>query len=177
MRIQTVQGDSGYSQINMVTDVYSHIIDEERRRNAEMYEDAFYEKKELTAEYGKGFTKTNLYHFYSFYKEYPKIFHSASGKSLLSWMHCGNVKRVCFMCKITTHETYPFVFNRDYCPYNSLFFFSQLCLNILETFTFSKSAFLHLSTKAISLSIASLLNSSIAFASAIRVFSNNSCSI
>lgn len=24
--------------------------------------------KELTAEYGKGYTKTNLYHFYSFYK-------------------------------------------------------------------------------------------------------------
>ena len=27
--------------------------------------------KELTAEYGKGFTKTNLYNFYSFYKTYP----------------------------------------------------------------------------------------------------------
>lgn len=43
--------------------------------------------KELTAEYGKGFTKTNLYHFYSFYKMYPEIFHSASGKLLLSWTH------------------------------------------------------------------------------------------
>ena len=43
--------------------------------------------KELTAEYGKGFTKTNLYHFYSFYKAYPEIFHSASGKLLLSWTH------------------------------------------------------------------------------------------
>lgn len=43
--------------------------------------------KELTAEYGKGFTKTNLYHFYSFYKEYPEIFHSASGKLFLSWTH------------------------------------------------------------------------------------------
>lgn len=43
--------------------------------------------KELTAEYGKGFTKTNLYHFYSFYKEYPEIFHSSSGKLLLSWTH------------------------------------------------------------------------------------------
>lgn len=43
----------------------------------------------LTAEYGKGFTKTNLYHFYSFYREYPEIFHSVSGKSLplLSWTH------------------------------------------------------------------------------------------
>ncbi len=43
--------------------------------------------KDLTAEYGKGFTKTNLYHFYSFYKEYPEIFHSVSGKLFLSWTH------------------------------------------------------------------------------------------
>ena len=45
--------------------------------------------KALTSAYGKGFTKTNLYHFYSFYKEYPEIFHTVSGKSLplLSWTH------------------------------------------------------------------------------------------
>lgn len=45
--------------------------------------------KELTAEYGKGFTKSNLYNFYSFYKAYPQIFHSVGGKStpLLSWTH------------------------------------------------------------------------------------------
>ena len=33
--IKAVQGDSGHSQVDMVTDVYSHIIDEDRRRNAE----------------------------------------------------------------------------------------------------------------------------------------------
>lgn len=45
--------------------------------------------KELTSVYGKGFTKTNLYNFYSFYKAYPEIFHSPSGKfnELLSWTH------------------------------------------------------------------------------------------
>ena len=45
--------------------------------------------KELSKEYGKGYTKTNLYSFYSFYRAYPEIFHSASGKStpLLSWTH------------------------------------------------------------------------------------------
>lgn len=45
--------------------------------------------KELTQIYGKGFTKTNLYSFYSFYKYFPEIFHSVSGKSagLLSWTH------------------------------------------------------------------------------------------
>ena len=45
--------------------------------------------KTLTSEYGKGFTKTNLYNFYSFYRAYPEIFHSLSGKSsrLLSWTH------------------------------------------------------------------------------------------
>lgn len=45
--------------------------------------------KILAEEYGKGFTKTNLYNFYSFYKTFPEIFHSVSGKSqtLLSWTH------------------------------------------------------------------------------------------
>lgn len=44
---------------------------------------------ELSAEYGKGFTKSNLYSFYSFYKTYPEIFQTVSGKSagLLSWSH------------------------------------------------------------------------------------------
>ena len=31
----------------MVTDVYSHIIDEDRRKNAELFEEAFYGKKNL----------------------------------------------------------------------------------------------------------------------------------
>ncbi len=45
--------------------------------------------KDLTIKYGKGFTKSNLYSFYSFYKAYPGIFQTASGKSsyLLSWTH------------------------------------------------------------------------------------------
>ena len=45
--------------------------------------------RELTDEYGRGFNKTNLYHFYMFYKTFPEIFHSPSGKSapLLSWTH------------------------------------------------------------------------------------------
>lgn len=46
-KIKAVQGDSGHSQINMVTDVYSHIIDDDRRKNAELFEQAFYEKKNL----------------------------------------------------------------------------------------------------------------------------------
>lgn len=45
--IKAVQGDSGHSQINMVTDVYSHIIDEDRKKNAELFEEAFYGKKNL----------------------------------------------------------------------------------------------------------------------------------
>lgn len=45
--IKAVQGDSGHSQINMVTDVYSHIIDDDCRKNAELFEQAFYEKKNL----------------------------------------------------------------------------------------------------------------------------------
>ena len=47
--------------------------------------------KELTNIYGKGFTKTNLYSFYSFYKCFPEIFHTLCGKSEpkypLTWSH------------------------------------------------------------------------------------------
>lgn len=42
--IKAVQGDTGHSQINMVTDVYSHIIDEDRCKNAQKLESAFYNK-------------------------------------------------------------------------------------------------------------------------------------
>ena len=36
----------------MVTDVYSHIIDEDRRKNAELFEEAFYGKKNLRPHMG-----------------------------------------------------------------------------------------------------------------------------
>ena len=44
---------------------------------------------DLTRLYGKGFSKTNLYNFYSFYKCFPEIFHTLCGKSqkVLSWSH------------------------------------------------------------------------------------------
>ena len=45
--IKAVQGDSGHSQTDMVTDVYSHIIDEDRKKNAELFEDVFYKKNNL----------------------------------------------------------------------------------------------------------------------------------
>lgn len=40
--IKAVQGDTGHSQINMVTDVYSHIIDEDRCKNAQKLQNSFY---------------------------------------------------------------------------------------------------------------------------------------
>ena len=40
----------------------------------------------LSKEFGKGFSKTNLYSFYVFYKLYPNIFQTNSGK-FLTWSH------------------------------------------------------------------------------------------
>ena len=51
--IKAVQGDSGHSQAQMVTDQYSHILDENRKQNAELLEKAFYRGKgtgKITAE-------------------------------------------------------------------------------------------------------------------------------
>ena len=42
--IKAVQGDTGHSQSNMVTDVYSHTFDENRKRIADQMESAFFEK-------------------------------------------------------------------------------------------------------------------------------------
>ena len=42
--IKAVQGDTGHSQSNMVTDVYSHTFDENRKRIADQMESSFFEK-------------------------------------------------------------------------------------------------------------------------------------
>lgn len=42
--MKAVQGDTGHAQLKMVSDVYSHIIDEDRRKNAIRFEEAFYQK-------------------------------------------------------------------------------------------------------------------------------------
>ncbi len=43
--VKSVQGDSGHAQAKMVTDQYSHILDEDRKNNARIFEDVFYQKK------------------------------------------------------------------------------------------------------------------------------------
>ena len=44
--VKSVQGDSGHAQAKMVTDQYSHILDDDRVKNAENFEEAFYSGKE-----------------------------------------------------------------------------------------------------------------------------------
>ena len=43
--IKAVQGDSGHAQAKMVTDQYSHILDESRVLNAHLLEEAFYGRR------------------------------------------------------------------------------------------------------------------------------------
>lgn len=45
--MKSVQGDSGHARMDMVADVYSHIIDEDRRFNAQKFEEQFYNAKGL----------------------------------------------------------------------------------------------------------------------------------
>lgn len=51
--MKSVQGDSGHSQLKMVADVYSHIIDEDRCMNAQRFEEAFYSGAKLPEVAGK----------------------------------------------------------------------------------------------------------------------------
>ena len=45
--IKSVQGDTGHAEAEMVADVYSEIVDEDRRLNAQKMDDDFYQKVEV----------------------------------------------------------------------------------------------------------------------------------
>lgn len=45
--IKATQGDTGHAQIDMITDVYAHILDEDRKINAQKFEEAFYSRCDL----------------------------------------------------------------------------------------------------------------------------------
>lgn len=43
--LKATQGDTGHSQIDMITDVYAHILDEDRKINAQRFEESFYSQQ------------------------------------------------------------------------------------------------------------------------------------
>lgn len=51
--MKAVQGDSGHARVEMVADVYSHILDEDRRKNAQRFNEQFYKKKALSDRSGE----------------------------------------------------------------------------------------------------------------------------
>lgn len=58
--IKAVQGDSGHAQADMVTEVYGHILDEDRKKNAQLMENAFYNKENLNPDiHGVSGTQNN----------------------------------------------------------------------------------------------------------------------
>ena len=58
--IKAVQGDSGHAQADMVTEVYGHILDEDRKKNAQLMETAFYNKENLNPDiHGASGTQNN----------------------------------------------------------------------------------------------------------------------
>ena len=45
--LKATQGDTGHTQIDMITSVYAHILDEDRKINAQKFESAFYANPDL----------------------------------------------------------------------------------------------------------------------------------
>lgn len=45
--LKATQGDTGHAEIDMITKVYAHILDEDRKVNAQRFESAFYSKRDL----------------------------------------------------------------------------------------------------------------------------------
>ena len=58
--IKAVHGDSGHAQADMVTEVYGHILDVDRKKNAQHMENAFYNKENLNPDiYGTSGPQNN----------------------------------------------------------------------------------------------------------------------
>lgn len=45
--LKATQGDTGYSEIDMITKVYAHILDDDRKINVQKFETAFYSNPDL----------------------------------------------------------------------------------------------------------------------------------
>lgn len=45
--LKATQGDTGHAQIDMITSVYAHILDEDRKINAQKFESTFYANPDL----------------------------------------------------------------------------------------------------------------------------------
>ena len=45
--LKATQGDTGHAEIDMITKVYAHILDEDRKINAQKFESAFYANPDL----------------------------------------------------------------------------------------------------------------------------------
>lgn len=51
--IKATQGDTGHAQADMVTDLYSHILDEDRKVNAQKFDESFYQNENEEKERAK----------------------------------------------------------------------------------------------------------------------------
>lgn len=45
--LKATQGDTGHAQVDMITKIYAHILDEDRKVNAQRFETAFYSNPDL----------------------------------------------------------------------------------------------------------------------------------
>ena len=45
--LKATQGDTGHAEIDMITSIYAHILDEDRKVNAQKFETAFYANPDL----------------------------------------------------------------------------------------------------------------------------------
>lgn len=71
--MKAVQGDSGHSRVKMVADVYSHIIDEDRKNNAELFEEPFYRLHRQQKSAGDPASNANQAEMIKTLTEHPEV--------------------------------------------------------------------------------------------------------
>lgn len=74
--IKAVQGDTGHSEAAMITERYAHILDDDRRINAEKFEEMFYQQK---SDAGSGSKAEELLSIMKKLQESPEILELLKG--------------------------------------------------------------------------------------------------
>lgn len=71
--IKATQGDTGHSQADMVTEVYSHILDEDRKVNAQKFDESFYQNAGEGIDHSSSHQELDITNLVNSLKENPEL--------------------------------------------------------------------------------------------------------
>ena len=71
--LKATQGDTGHAEIDMLTKVYAHILDSDRKITAQRFEEAFYQSQDLPEQKDNSSSSPNIAALIAQIQQYPEL--------------------------------------------------------------------------------------------------------